>query len=343
MKKFILALCVCLTVLTLVSSAFAEELWDWHLRGSDECLAAGAIAPPGLYFINDSFWTGDWNLYGSNGNAVSGAKGSGYVDVPILLWNPGIAPILGATYACAISQPFMFTNVRLIAVDNLAITGSQWGAYNTVLVPFILSWQLPWNFYVSTSFSIGFDDGTTSPANSLAATTKIDGPVYTFLGQKTTYGIPNNAYLWSSNNNYQFTPDIGLSWLYNGWNVSAEFMYTFYTNDSDCDIASGPELSIDYTLTYTWERWTLGVGAETQNQTYPDKGNMLVDGKAVYGYVPGTMAYNASAGPIVGYNFGPCSLTFTYNFSIATRYDVGGDWALLRLIVPLGNPTDWLK
>jgi hypothetical protein len=246
----------------------------------------------------------------------------------------------------------------------LSTTGSQWGAYNTVVVPYILSWQLPWNFYISTSFSVGFNDGTTSPGDSLAATTKIDGPVYTFLSQKSTlfpYGhgtpyyqaVPNNAYLWASSNNYQFTPDIGLSWLYNGWNLSTEFMYTFYTKDDACDIQSGPELSIDYTLTYTWERWTLGVGAETQNQTSDDQGrplagytivnNVITPVAGRYGNIPGTMAYNASAGPIVGYNFGPCSLTFTYNFSIATKYDVGGDWALLRLIVPLGNPTDWWK
>jgi hypothetical protein len=43
-------------------------------------------------------------------------------------------------------------------------------------------------------------------------------------------------------------------------------------------------------------------------------------------------------GPIVGYNFGPCSLMFTYNFALYSQDQFGGDWCMLRLVVPLGNP-----
>jgi len=34
----------------------ATELWDPHLRGVNEGLAAGALPPQGLYFINDSYF-----------------------------------------------------------------------------------------------------------------------------------------------------------------------------------------------------------------------------------------------------------------------------------------------
>ncbi len=343
MKKFFMALCVCLAVLTMVSTAFSEELWDWHLRGADEGLAAGALPPPGLYFINDFYWTGNWNLYNASGNATAGAKLMGFVDVPILLWNPGLCPILGATYSAAIAQPFDSTafKVNALAGSTSALgttqsgNGNQWGAYNTVLVPFILSWEIPCDLHVSASLAVGLNDGTTSTGNSYA-----DLEATHFAADKLTSKDQTNIYAWSSNNNYTFTPTIGISWLYGGWNASVELMYTFWTKDTDIDYQNGDQLAIDYTLTYTCGKWTFGLGAETENQIYNDKG---VSGAGIYQTLYGTENRNVTAGPIIGYNFGPCSLLFTYNFAISTTSDVGGDWAMMRLVVPLGNPYDWYK
>lgn len=333
MKRFVMAVCVCLAALTLVSSAFAVELWDFHLRGADEGLANGALPPPGLYFINDFAWTGNWSKYTNGGQSIPGAKLNAFVDLPVLLWNPGICPILGATYACAIAEPFDETTLRLSPPASPAsLTGTQWGTYNTVLVPFILSWDIPCNLHVAASFAIGLNDGTTSPGDSLAAGTHI-------YGQQLIAKDGLNAYAWSSNNSYQFTPTLGISWLYAGWNISAEFGYTFYTRDNDCQIQNGDEMFGDYTATYTCGRWTFGVGAETQYQTFDDKGfNGLY-----YAKIPDSCAVNAAAGPIIGYNFGPCSLLFLYNFAITTKNDVGGDFAVLRLVIPLGNPCDWYR
>lgn len=350
MKKFILAVCVCLIALTMVGSAYAEELWDWHLRGADEGLASGALPPPGLYFINDFYWTGDWYGHGVyvpgvgwDGSKTSGAKINGFVDVPILLWNPGICQILGATYAAAIAQPFDNAIVRAYASDGSgpAFTGSQWGAYNTILIPFILSWEIPCNFHVAASLAIGLNDGTTSPGDSLAS---LSPHLYGDRLLDKNFATTGNVYAWSSSDSYQFTPDIGISWLYAGWNLSAEFQYTFWTKDDDCDIQNGDELAMDFTATYTCGKWTFGLGAEGENQTYNDKGVLLnASGVPVYTTIPNSCAINWTAGPIVGYNFGPCDLLFTYNFEIMTKNDVGGDWAMLRLIIPLGNPCNWYK
>ncbi|MGC9196265.1 MAG: SphA family protein [Syntrophobacteraceae bacterium] len=337
MKKFFMAVCVCLAVLMAVSAASAEELWDWHLRGADEGLAAGALPPAGLYFINDFYWTGNWKAYGNAGTTNAAAKLNSYVDVPILLWNPGMCPILGATYACAIAEPFDYTTLRLNEEGPLSLTGSQWGAYNTILVPFILSWEIPCNLHVSAAFDIGMNDGTTSPGNSLAANNQ--NPADLLASKRTVGGVPANVYAWSSTNAYSFTPVVGISWLYGGWNVSAEFQYTFWTKDTDCDYQNGNELASDYTLTYTMDKWTFGLGAEGEMQTGNDKGMTDLG----YTYLPGTSAVNWTAGPIVGYNFGPCSLLFTYNFALLTKNDVGGDWAMMRLVVPLGDPCEWYK
>ncbi len=349
MKKFFVAVCVCLAVLMAVSAASAEELWDWHLRGADEGLAAGALPPAGLYFINDFFWTGNWKSYDNAGNTNGLAKLDSFVDVPILLWNPGMCPILGATYACAIAQPFDYATLRADVSGPLSATGSQWGAYNTILVPFILSWEIPCNFHVSAAFDIGMNDGTTSPGNSAASQNNLEqgvyGPSAKYYDNKLFSRNFNNVYAWSSSDAYTFTPVLGISWLYAGWNISAEFQYTFWTKDNDCDIQNGNELAMDYTLTYTMDKWTFGLGAEGQQQTNDDKGIYYSDalGAPVYGNIQNSCAVNWTAGPIVGYNFGPCSLLLTYNFALVTKNDVGGDFAMMRLVVPLGDPCEWYK
>ncbi|MGC8492174.1 MAG: SphA family protein [Syntrophobacteraceae bacterium] len=347
MKKIIVALCICLMAFTMVTVASAEELWDWHLRGADEGLAAGALPPPGLYFINDFYWTGNWKQYSNAGHAEPNIKLNGYVDIPILLWNPGICPILGATYAAAIAQPFDQSELRIAGGPN----GNQWGAYNTVLIPFILSWEIPCNLHVAASFAIGLNDGTTSPSDSLAADPS--SPFYHVYGNENGNGQgpgrllnkDGGIYAYSSSDAYTFTPTLGISWLYAGWNISAEFQYTFWTKDSDCEIQNGDQLAMDYTATYTCGKWTFGLGAEGEQQVNNDKGFYLntLTGNYVYGKVNNTMASNWTAGPIIGYNFGPCSMLFTYNFALSTKNDVGGDWAMLRLVVPLGNPYDWYK
>ncbi|MGC8490981.1 MAG: SphA family protein [Syntrophobacteraceae bacterium] len=330
MKKFIMGVCVCLAILTLVSSAFAEELYDWHLRGINTGLANGALPPPGAYFINNFYFQGTWKLYGNNDEANPAVRLNGYVDVPVLLWNPGISPVLGADYACALVQPFSQSTLR---IGDLS--GSQWGAYNTILVPFILSWEIPCHLHVAASFGIGFNDGTTSPGNSLAATTKVYRPDMLMSPDG------KNVYGWASNDNYTFTPSIGISWLYEGWNLSAEFDYTFWTKDTDCDYQNGDQFAADYTATYTCGKWTFGAVGEQENQLYNDKGHLVQNGP--YGKIPNSCQVNYAAGPYIGYNFGPCSLSFSYFFAIMTKNDLGGDWALLRLVIPLGNPCSWYK
>jgi hypothetical protein len=138
------------------------------------------------------------------------------------------------------------------------------------------------------------------------------------------------------------TPEIGISWLSHGWNVSAEFGYTFYTKDTDTNYQNGDEFWTDLTLTYTCGKWTFGVGAAYEQQIQDDKYNSgntnPVVGPVGYASQPNSKYQVLSAGPIVGYNFGPCSLMFTYNWQIHTDTELGGDWFNVRLVVPLGNP-----
>ncbi len=304
-------MCVSMAVVMMVAPAFATEVWDPHLRGVDTGLAAGALPPPGFYFVDDSYMImlepGDaW------GHRDAGTKIFAFVEVPILLWVPG-CKFLGADYGVAIAQPFDYTNLRVQTTGpGSFIGGQQWGTFNTLVLPYILSWKLPCDFYVKTALIVGVDDAWTQ-----AGDVQSGGP----------YAPSGNGY-WS------FQPEVGISWLHAGWNLSADFFYSFNLKNTETDYQSGQQFAADYTITYTWKKWTFGLGAAQENQTTNDtvSGSTVLDGKG--------NAYQAtcySMGPIVGYNFGPCSLQFTYEFPLAATDELSGPWWNVRLVVPLGK------
>ena len=310
MKKIILAICVSVAVVMMVTPVFANELWDPHLRGVDEGLAAGALPPPGFYFINTEYFMPGLSLYGTGTGETASTKVHGtnlfvFVDSPVLLWATGYK-FLCADYAMAIAQPIVYTNVNVLGTKVQAqAEGSNWGTFNTVLVPYILSWKLPCDFYIKTGLAIGLNDGSTTVEN-------------------TSVAAP------SANNFYDFIPDLGISWLHNGWNISADFFFAFPTKDNYTNYQSGNQFAADYTITKTCGKWTFGLGAAQ----YVQMGADTLAGVTV----PLSTTTMYTMGPIIGYNFGPCSLTGTYNFSLYSADGWGGDFFLVRLVVPLGNP-----
>ncbi|MTJ81044.1 MAG: transporter [Telmatospirillum sp.] len=289
--------------------AFAEELWDPHLRGVDEGLAAGALPPPGVYFVNNSYFLPDGYVGDSKSTST---KLQAYVNVPILLWTTGVR-ILGADFGVAIAQPFDYTNLNVGHVE----VGNHWGTYNTVLMPAILSWKLPYDLHVKTQFAVYVDNGSSS------ASTK-NSP---------------SAGVGAAMANWTFEPGLGISWLHDGWNVSAQMLYETNTADNNSSKAfnggkyqSGDQLAFDYTITKTIGKWVVGVGAYENNQLQRD--NLCVSATNCGGQ-PGTATLSFAVGPIVGYNFGPIELMAIFNHQTVNHNDVGGDTFNLRTVIPL--------
>ncbi len=353
MKKLLLVICISMAVVALVAPGYASELWDPHVRGLDQGLAAGALPPPGFYFIHDSYFM-NYHAYGpifgtgqKSGNSIEEIKLFAYLDVPTLLWVPG-CKFLGADYGAGIAQPFDYTNLKIQTVKgnpatgtpSQSIGGTQWGTFNTILVPYILSWSVPHDFHIKTAFSVGFDDGGSSPQDRVASITKRNGSAgsagnaFAGIGDRMNK-TDGSVYAESANGTYMLTPSIGISWLHGGWNLSAEFFYSYQTKNTGTNYKSGDQFAADYTVAYNWRKWTFGLGAAQENQIQRDKFD-AGDGRG-YHSQPGTVAEAYTMGPIVGYNFGPCSLMFTYNWPIYTNNDVGGEWFNVRLVIPLGK------
>ncbi len=311
MKKIIGAIALG-GAMTLAGQASATELWDPHLPGSDEGLAAGALPPPGVYGVLNNYWV-TYNVYGPNAKQISGTNLSALVEVPIVLWATGVK-VLGADYAVAIAQPFDYTSFG--PTNN---TGSgNWGTYNTVIVPGQLAWTFG-EFHVKTGLSIYLGDASSTYAD--------------LINGKLKSGLPSGNGYWT------IQPDLALSWLHDGWNLSASLHFPVpvsSTSTGNYNYQSGAEFEADYTVTKTINKWTFGLGAYQVNQLNSD----TCSGTACPNYSPGgstdahKIAIRYGLGPIVGYQFGGINLQATLNESVYSRNDVGGLFFNVRAVVP---------
>ncbi len=318
-----------MAVMMLVTPAFANEIWDFHLRGLGVGYASGTLAPPGFYFIDDNYFL-PWNPYNQYGQANNHTNVFIYLNVPQIVWSTGWK-FLGADYGMGIAEAFDYTNTtaQLPPTYKTETGGAQFGAYNTVLIPYILAWKLPCDFYVRTDFALMVNDPSNSPGDSVASKTKIVTPV-TKLQSKTN----GNLYAWAGNDSWAFQPGVAISWLHEGWNLSYRFAFDAWTKDNDTDYQNANAIGQDWTITHRCGRWTFGVGATNTTELENDKFN------AGTGYMsqPNTRQVTWDITPIVAYNFGPCSVTFMYYFNLYTQNELGGNWFQVRFVVPLGNP-----
>ncbi len=310
MKKLTCVALAALGVAIAAGSASAEELWDPHLRGVDEGLAAGALPPPGVYGVMDNYWAG-YDQYNSSGHKT-GVHLDALIEIPIVLWNPGIK-VLGADYAMAIAQAGDYTNLK-VANNASSSSNAHWGTFNTILVPGILSWTLPNDLHVKTGLTIYMDDASSSPASP-----------------------PAGGGVGAGNGYWSVQPDFGISWLHDGWNLSADMHYTYNFADNSYKVAgvgytykSGQEITGDYTVTKTIGKWTAGVGAYSLNQINSDSGEGAV--LAGCGKANGCKAVSYGAGPILGYQFGGISIMGQYSHNIYTENDVAGEMVNVRLV-----------
>ncbi len=342
MKKFLMAMYVSMALVMMIAPAYAMEVWETHLPGGAEGLAAGYLPPPGFYFIFEEYDATNYHVYDGAGHAIPNFRATALVEEPTLLWSTGLK-FLGADYGVAIAQPVDFVSLRFgtnstvpglggAGLNGVVITGNEWGSFNTILVPFILSWKLPCDIHVKGALAVGLDDASSSPVDSLAAKQGYVSGLNKFMNPQGT-ALVDVAGIGST----IFVPSVGISWLYHGWNLSADLFYGISLKDTSLNYQSGDMFSGDYTLSYTTSsKWTFGWGA-TQTLQLQDDHFVSTPG-GPYMDQPGTRMIKYMTGPLLGYNFGPCSIMAAMNRNVYVQNDMGGTWFFVRLVVPLGNP-----
>jgi hypothetical protein len=240
--------------------------------------ASAGVPPPGIYMFNQVF-TYQANLVGPGTAAINGpgqkTGAQAAVDVQGFLFVPGWT-FLGGTYDFAIAEAFFAETV------GSPVNAQMSGAFGTVLVN-ELAWKLGTSgFAVKTGFTFDLPDGTTTGANKLG---NVANPFYTFQ------------------------PELILSYLKDGWNLTAALHEEFNTANTVTHYTTGNLFHADFTATKTIGKWTFGPVAYFVGQVSDDKcpASCIATGESTLLH---SSRYDVWAvGALVGYDFGPASLS----------------------------------
>jgi hypothetical protein len=242
--------------------------------------ASAGMPPPGVYMFNQVF-TYQANLAGPGVNSALGGAKTGVqaaVDIQGFTFVPGWT-FLGATYDALIVQPFVMSSV------GEPVNAQASGIFNTYFVPVELTWKLGTSGFVVKS-GLGF----------YAPTGTQQGPV----------GLSNQGSPY-----WTFQPELAISYLANGWNLTAFLYGEFNTANRIDNYTSGDVFHVDFTATKTIGKWTFGpVGyyvAQVTNDSCPIGVCTATHPLGTLGFA---QRYQVLAlGGLVGYDFGPASLS----------------------------------
>jgi hypothetical protein len=141
---------------------------------------------------------------------------------------------------------------------------------------------------------------------------------------KTGLGIYLDDGDWHTvaNHTWTFEPDFALTWLSNGWNLTAHAIFDFQTEDTHARFQSGDVFFLDLTAGKSFGKWSFGVGGNYTQQLNDDKltnptlcallgtpgGSCTVPATAITS--KGNKIQQIMIGPYMGYNFGPAEVNF---------------------------------
>lgn len=281
--------------------ASAVELVTPYLPGNSVGIPTGALPPPGFY-ASDVNVVIEGPIFNNSGNAIP-ANVNVYLNIPSVLWVPGLN-ILGATYAAAIVEPYVQQNLDLTGLGAGKETSQ--GMFNTIIVPIVLSWNMH-PFFISTGLGIYANDGYT---------------VQQTVGGAHILGAGDIA-----NDYWTFEPDVAVSWLQSGWNLTAKAVVDANTKDTWTNYQSGDVFYLDFTASYAWGKWTFGAGGNWTQQFTND----TVAGTSV---PTGHKVERVLLGPLIGYNFGPAELNAKYLKSVSSENIGASDFTYFGVSFP---------
>jgi hypothetical protein len=292
------------------SPVFAKEGGDQYPNGA-ETWFAGAVPPPGNYFIN-YFGYYEGKLRDGNGDKVEGAKVNAWFDALRFVQTTGYT-LFGANWGWHVIVPIVRQELDLGAGSN---TVTNIG--DVTINPFILSWHTKnWHW---------------------AAALDVNLPTGKYESGDPTRSI--GAHYWS------VEPIFAATWLSDdGWELSGKFMYNVKGKNNDfrpapgapsMEYASGDEFHMDYLAGKRFGPWGVGLSGYYLKQTTDDKLNGSTissqlgpwsDGRRgqVFAIGPSAIYSNASGMHFIG--------QWQHESMVENRF--GGDKFWFKLIMPI--------
>jgi hypothetical protein len=282
---------------------------QWQQKPGVFIGASAGVPPPGIYMF-DQVFTYQSNVAGPITNAIGNRNGvQAAVDVQGFVFVPGWT-FLGATYDAVLAQPFGMVSVgQPLSLSPTQIDAFS-GVHNTYFVPVELSWKLG-----TSGFVVKAGLGIFAPTGTVQGVT---APMLVGVASSS------NGYANFGNKYWTFQPELIVSYLKDGWNLSAAIYEEFNTANQQDHYTQGDVFHADFTATKTIGKWTFGpVGyyaAQVTNDKCSDSVCLaLHPGVAV---APGVFIPNTGGtfgntqrwqlgalGGLVEYNFGAASLS----------------------------------
>jgi hypothetical protein len=268
-----------------------ENGTPWQSKPGVFIGSSAGVPPPGIYMFNQVF-TYQTNYVGPGVNTALGGNTKvgvqAAVDVQGFLFVPGWT-FLGATYDAVIVQPFE------MASFGQPVNVQASGVHNTYIVPVELSWKLGTSgFAVKTGLGIYAPTGT---VQGPAGMSNVGDPYWTFQ------------------------PEVIVSYLKDGWNLSGAFYAEFNTANSRDNYTQGDIFHADFTFTKTIGKWTFGPVAYYYAQVSDDKCPIGVcTAINPTGILLNPQRFQIWAvGGLLEYNFGPASFSVWATQEVSTK------------------------
>ena len=269
-------LSLALPVLLVGSSAMAKEGPDQYPNGAENFLA-GALPPPGNYFINYlGYYQGDYR--DNNGDKMSGLKINATFNALRYVFVSNYK-LFGGDWGMHAIVPFVYQNMDtpFPAIGN----GSVFGLGDITIDPIIIGWHFPPDWHITVGLDINLPTGkysSTDPTDSIGA------------------------------NYYSFEPIFAFTYLnQGGFEVSAKLMYNIKTENNDTNYQSGDEFHMDYLIGQHFGPWAVGLGGYYLKQTEDDKQNGQTVGP------DGNRGQVFAFGPAVKYDYKGMSFIGTWD------------------------------
>ncbi len=201
---------------------------------------AGAVPPPGEYFINYFAHYSADSLNNASGDALPMNFSLDVTANTLRYLKVTDKKIWGGLWGWHVFLPIMNVDVEVGGSKD-----SKTGLGDIIVSPFVLSWHSP-PFHYAAALDFYLPTGSYDQ-NDLANTGR---------------------------NYYTLEPVFAVSYLADsGFQASAKFMYDFNTENDDTNYQTGQEFHFDYTLAKTTGPWTYGVGGYYYRQMTDDEQN----------------------------------------------------------------------
>lgn len=207
---------------------------------------------------------------------------------------------LGARYSISAVQPVKRTESTILGATRL-----QTGAYNTILSPLNLSWEVGADLFVSYGHTFYLPDGT-----------------YSALGPKVANGF------------FTFEQNAAVSYSRGAYALTANLNLDLNALNANTGYRSGDVVGVDVAATRSFGRLALGLGGYLVDQFGDDR----VAGKPVsasrFGG-RGNRWREIALGPYASYDFGGLTVATWYTQDVLARNTVKAGAGWLRVAVPV--------